>query len=254
MPPMESARIAGRRAHHQCRSRPQGGDLGAALLAPRARVGRGRDHQGLHRAPNDKALGFDVTAFAMIRLHSQAEADLIAFEERARSSAIVRDCYMLSGECRFPVEMRGAGLSAFQDFIIHELTAAPNVQASRPTRHPRLETCGRRAHRACRGRSLRRGRSSARGVAPVGASMSETKSANPVLVEVDRGGLVETAILARSPSLTPRAGSCLRLAMWAAGVPALGRQGIAGHSARGERGGRRFRTGRRGAGGGLRLA
>src|SRR6185312_13234905 len=47
---------------------------------------------------NDKALGFDVTAFAMIRLHSQAEADLIAFEERARSSAIVRDCYMLSGE------------------------------------------------------------------------------------------------------------------------------------------------------------
>ena len=32
---------------------------------------------------NDKALGFDVTAFAMIRLHSQAEADLIAFEERA---------------------------------------------------------------------------------------------------------------------------------------------------------------------------
>ena len=47
---------------------------------------------------NDKALGFDVTAFAMIRLHSQAEADLIAFEERARSSPIVRDCYMLSGE------------------------------------------------------------------------------------------------------------------------------------------------------------
>ena len=46
---------------------------------------------------NDKALGFDVTAFAMIRLQSQAEADLIAFEERARSSAIVRDCYMLSG-------------------------------------------------------------------------------------------------------------------------------------------------------------
>ena len=35
---------------------------------------------------NDRALGFDVTAFAMIRLHSQAEADLIAFEERARSS------------------------------------------------------------------------------------------------------------------------------------------------------------------------
>jgi len=38
---------------------------------------------------NDKALGFDVTAFAMIRLHSQAEADLIAFEEPLPSCAIV---------------------------------------------------------------------------------------------------------------------------------------------------------------------
>jgi len=76
---------------------------------------------------NDKALGFDVTAFAMIRLHSQAEADLIAFEERARSSAIVRDCYMLSGEIDFLLKCVAPDLSAFQDFIIHELTAAPNV-------------------------------------------------------------------------------------------------------------------------------
>ncbi|MGC1711393.1 MAG: Lrp/AsnC family transcriptional regulator, partial [Methyloceanibacter sp.] len=50
---------------------------------------------------NDKVLGFDVTAFAMIRLHRQAEADLIAFEEHAQSSPIVRDCYMLSGEIDF---------------------------------------------------------------------------------------------------------------------------------------------------------
>src|SRR5688500_5618762 len=35
---------------------------------------------------NDRAVGFDVTAFAMVGLHSQAEADLIAFEERARRS------------------------------------------------------------------------------------------------------------------------------------------------------------------------
>jgi DNA-binding Lrp family transcriptional regulator len=76
---------------------------------------------------NDRALGFDVTAFAMIRLHSQAEADLIAFEERARSSPIVRDCYMLSGEIDFLLRCVAPDLSAFQDFIIHELTAAPNV-------------------------------------------------------------------------------------------------------------------------------
>jgi DNA-binding Lrp family transcriptional regulator len=76
---------------------------------------------------NDRALGFDVTAFAMIRLHSQAEADLLAFEGRARSSPIVRDCYMLSGEIDFLLRCVAPDLSAFQDFIIHELTAAPNV-------------------------------------------------------------------------------------------------------------------------------
>src|ERR1700730_11851424 len=76
---------------------------------------------------NDKALGFDVTAVAMVGLHSQAAADLIAFEERARSSPIVRDCYMLSGEIDFLLKCVAPDLSAFQDFIIHELTAAPNV-------------------------------------------------------------------------------------------------------------------------------
>ena len=76
---------------------------------------------------NDRMLGFDVTAFAMVGLRSQAEADLIAFEERARSSPIVRDCYMLSGEIDFLLKCVATDLGAFQDFIIHELTAAPNV-------------------------------------------------------------------------------------------------------------------------------
>jgi len=76
---------------------------------------------------DDRALGFDVTAFAMVGLHSQAEADLIAFEQRVRGSPIVRDCYMLSGEIDFMLKCVAPDLSAFQGFIIHELTAAPNV-------------------------------------------------------------------------------------------------------------------------------
>ncbi|MGV1014436.1 MAG: Lrp/AsnC family transcriptional regulator [Methyloceanibacter sp.] len=83
--------------------------------------------EGFAARLNDKSLGFDVTAFAMVGLHSQAEADLIAFEERARLSPIVRDCYMLSGEIDFLLKCVAPDLSAFQDFIIHELTAAPNV-------------------------------------------------------------------------------------------------------------------------------
>jgi len=83
--------------------------------------------EGFNAILNDKALGFDVTAFAMIKLHSQAEADLIAFEERVQTSPIVRDCHMLSGETDFVLRCVALDLGAFQDFIIHELTAAPNV-------------------------------------------------------------------------------------------------------------------------------
>jgi DNA-binding Lrp family transcriptional regulator len=83
--------------------------------------------EGFTAILNDKALGFDVSAFAMIKLHSQAETDLIKFEDHARRSPIVRDCYMLSGEIDFLLRCVAPNLSAFQDFIIHELTAAPNV-------------------------------------------------------------------------------------------------------------------------------
>ncbi len=81
-----------------------------------------------YRAKLDaKLLGFDVTAFAMVGLHSQAEADLLAFEETVGTWPIVRECHMLSGEVDFALKCVAPDLQAFQDFIINELTAAPNV-------------------------------------------------------------------------------------------------------------------------------
>ncbi|ODA66891.1 Leucine-responsive regulatory protein [Methyloligella halotolerans] len=76
-----------------------------------------------------RKLGFDVTAFAMVKLHSQAEADLIAFEERALQSPIVQECSMLSGEIDFLLRCVAPDLTRFQSFIIHDLTAAPNVES-----------------------------------------------------------------------------------------------------------------------------
>lgn len=78
---------------------------------------------------DEKKAGFDVTAFAMVGLHRQSEADLVAFEERVRSWPIVRDCYMLSGEIDFILKCVAPDLAAFQRFIIDELTAAPNVDS-----------------------------------------------------------------------------------------------------------------------------
>lgn len=78
---------------------------------------------------DEKMIGFDVTAFAMVGLHSQAEADLVAFEERVRGWPLVRECHMLSGEIDFILKCVAPDLSAFQHFIINELTAAQNVDA-----------------------------------------------------------------------------------------------------------------------------
>lgn len=82
---------------------------------------------GYHASMDAKRVGFDVIAFAMVGLHSQAEADLVAFEETVAGWPIVRECHMLSGEIDFILKCIAPDLAAFQHFIIHDLTAAPNV-------------------------------------------------------------------------------------------------------------------------------
>ena len=82
---------------------------------------------GYHAELNGQALGFEIMVFAMVGLHSQAEADLEAFEDRVRSWPLVRECYMLNGEIDFILKCVARDLSEFQYFLTHELTSAPNV-------------------------------------------------------------------------------------------------------------------------------
>jgi DNA-binding Lrp family transcriptional regulator len=72
-------------------------------------------------------LGFDLEAYAMVRLNSQSEADLQAFEKLVRQWPLVRECAMLSGEIDFLLKCVAPDLAAFQNFVIRELTAAPHV-------------------------------------------------------------------------------------------------------------------------------
>jgi len=83
--------------------------------------------QGFHADVNEKALGFEVKAFAMVGLHSQAEVDLSAFEHRCRNWPLVRECHMLNGEIDFILKCLSPDLSSFQNFITEELTSADNV-------------------------------------------------------------------------------------------------------------------------------
>jgi DNA-binding Lrp family transcriptional regulator len=83
--------------------------------------------RGYHADVDARKLGFEVQVFAMVSLARQAEADLSAFEARARAWPLVRECHMLNGEIDFILKCVAPDLSSFQSFLTGELTAADNV-------------------------------------------------------------------------------------------------------------------------------
>ena len=82
---------------------------------------------GYHANVNAQKLGYGVTVFAMVGLHSQAEIDLQAFESRVAAWPEVRECHMLNGEIDFILKCVAPDLASFQTFLTRELTPAPNV-------------------------------------------------------------------------------------------------------------------------------
>ncbi len=83
--------------------------------------------KGYHADINARDLGFEVQVFAMVGLHSQAEADLSSFEAKCAGWPLVRECHMLNGEIDFILKCVAPDLSTFQRFLTEELTAADNV-------------------------------------------------------------------------------------------------------------------------------
>ncbi len=83
--------------------------------------------KGYHADVNARELGFEVQVFAMVGLHSQAEVDLSAFEEKCRNWPLVRECHMLNGEIDFILKCVAPDLSTFQNFLTEGLTSAENV-------------------------------------------------------------------------------------------------------------------------------
>ena len=83
--------------------------------------------QGYTALIDEAMLGYGLTAFAMVRLHNQAESDLRTFENRILGWPLVREAYMLSGDSDFMLKCIARDLPAFQSFVLDELTAAPNV-------------------------------------------------------------------------------------------------------------------------------
>lgn len=87
--------------------------------------------KGYHADVDARQLGFEVQVFAMISLASQAEVDLVAFEQRCEGWPLVRECHMLNGDIDFILKCVAPDLSSFQSFLTGELTSAPNVASVR---------------------------------------------------------------------------------------------------------------------------
>ena len=68
-----------------------------------------------------------MTVFAHVGLSSQAEVDLIAFEQRVTEWPEVRECHMLAGETDFLLKIVATDWDAYQKFLTSRLTPAPNV-------------------------------------------------------------------------------------------------------------------------------
>jgi len=83
--------------------------------------------RGYHAELNGEALGYGVTVFAQVGLTSQAESDLVAFEERVAKWPQVRECYMLAGETDFLLRIVATDWDSYNRFLTSELTSAPNV-------------------------------------------------------------------------------------------------------------------------------
>lgn len=80
-----------------------------------------------HAKIDPAILGYGVTVFANVKLTSQAEKDLEAFEKKMKSLPLVRECHMLAGDVDFILRIVAKDWDQYQEFLSAELTSAPNV-------------------------------------------------------------------------------------------------------------------------------
>jgi DNA-binding Lrp family transcriptional regulator len=89
--------------------------------------------RGYHAEIDAAMAGFEVTAFAAVRLHAQGEAELREFEKQLLMWPLVREAYMLAGDMDYMLRCVAPDLPAFQDFVLGKLTALPNVASVKTT-------------------------------------------------------------------------------------------------------------------------
>lgn len=74
-----------------------------------------------------EAVGLEVTAFVRVRLNSQDDRHLEAFEAKVVDFSEVLECYLMSGEADYQLRVVVPSLAAFEDFLRYKLTRIDGV-------------------------------------------------------------------------------------------------------------------------------
>jgi DNA-binding Lrp family transcriptional regulator len=89
--------------------------------------------RGYHAELDARLVGYEITAFASVRLHAQGESDLREFERQVLMWPLVRDVYMLSGDMDYLLRCVASDLTELQDRVMAPLAALPNVASVKTT-------------------------------------------------------------------------------------------------------------------------
>ncbi len=85
--------------------------------------------EGYHANLNHKSLGYTITAFILVGLNSNSEADLSGFEAKVKEWPMVRECYLVNGEYDFILKVVAKDLTEYQEFLTGQLTPTPHVSS-----------------------------------------------------------------------------------------------------------------------------
>lgn len=85
--------------------------------------------QGYHADLNHKSLGYTITAFILVGLNSNSEADLTGFEQKVSGWPMVRECFLVNGEYDFILKVVAKDLTEYQEFLTGHLTPTPHVSS-----------------------------------------------------------------------------------------------------------------------------
>ncbi len=83
--------------------------------------------QSYHAQLNEPLLGYRVIVFADVKLDSQNNSDLEAFEQQVSLWKCVRECYIVTGDSDFVLKIVAKNFDDYQNFLSAQLTKFSKV-------------------------------------------------------------------------------------------------------------------------------